>query len=127
MLFRSSDPVIDGLMVRSAIGDNVTNRGVNYAAVHEFGGTAHHPARAGTVKLLTTKGGTLIGQSKNAKLAVFASGKAKHFKEVAYQGKAYDVEIPARGMFQRGINDRLANCGKSISAAVVSTLGGKGS
>jgi hypothetical protein len=40
---RASRALIAGQMVTSSIGGNVTRRGVNYLAVHEYG--AHHPAR----------------------------------------------------------------------------------
>jgi len=109
----------DGV-VESSIGDNVS-----YAWVQEFGGTIHHPARSGKVRLRTTDSGTLMGQRKNARLAVFARADHKRVKEVAFQGKAYDVEMPERKPFRRGIEDRLPEYGKAISKAIVECLGGK--
>ena len=108
--------------VTSSIGDSV-----KYAAVHEFGLTVHHPARKGSVRLHTDAQGALIGQAKNAKLAVFA--KASHadsrVRKVEFQGKAYDVTYPERKPFRRGIEDRIPEYGKAISAGVVATLSGK--
>ena len=111
--------VVSGATVASAIGDNV-----KYAAIHEFGGTIHHPARAGKVRLKTDARGNLVGQRKNARLAVFARAGHKRAKEVAYRAEAYDVVMPARGMFQRGITDRSEAYSRSVSAAIVAAMGG---
>jgi hypothetical protein len=47
--------VVSGTRVESAIGDSV-----KYAALHEFGGTVHHPARKGKVRLRETAQGELM-------------------------------------------------------------------
>jgi phage gpG-like protein len=115
---RASKAVVSGSRVESSIGDNV-----KYAAIHEFGGTIQHPARAGKVRLATDRQGRLVRQSEHPHLAVFARrSRGKLVKEVGYRAKAYDVEMPARGMFQRGIKDRLTDYGRSISAAVIEGL-----
>ena len=115
----ASPAVVSGATVASAIGDNV-----KYAAIHEFGGTIHHPARAGKVRLKTDARGNLVGQRKNARLAVFARAGHKRAKEVAYRAEAYDVVMPARRMFQRGITDRSEAYSRSVSAAIVAAMGG---
>ena len=108
---------ISGTRVESGIGDSV-----KYAKIHEFGGTVKHAARKGKVRLATTKAGELLHQVKNGNLAVFAKRKAKYAKEVEYEGKAYEVDMPARGMFRRGIKDRMADYSRAISEAVIKAL-----
>jgi phage gpG-like protein len=93
----ASDPVISGQVVDSAIGDNV-----EYAAAHEFG--ADIPAHK-----------------------VVAKGKALRFQigdRVLYRKSVNipEVHLPARGMFRRGINDRLSEYSKSISIAMVEAM-----
>ncbi|MCX6915759.1 MAG: hypothetical protein NT167_22390, partial [Verrucomicrobia bacterium] len=98
--------------VTSSIGDNV-----KYAAIHEFGGD--FTRKGGKVRLLTDASGTLLGQRKNARLAVFARTKKDvrkmdaRYKEVAYG--AHAVHYPERRPFRRGIADRIPNYGKAIS------------
>jgi hypothetical protein len=111
----ASEPVIEGQEVRSAIGDFVTNRGINYAAVHEFGA---HIERKGSVRLRTDAKGNLLRQGKNPHLAIFAHSGHKQAKEVKFESEGYSFDLPARGMFQRGIKDRLGNYANSISGAI---------
>ena len=94
---RASKAVISGDTVQSAIGSNV-----KYAALHEFGGTIKHKARAGIVRLRTDRAGNLLRQV-NGKLAVFAKKTHKQAKEVSYQGQAYTVTYPERAPIRRGI------------------------
>jgi|ERR1035437_4294973 phage gpG-like protein len=117
----ASPAVVSGNTISSAIGDNV-----KYAAIHEFGGTIHHAARSGTVRLKTDARGNLVGQRKNARLAVFAKASHKRVKEVGFRSEAYDIEMPARHMFQRGITDRSEAYSRRISAAVIAAMKGAG-
>ena len=94
----ASEPVISGSQVQSAIGDNVA-----YAAIHEFGGTI--PAH----KILP----------KNKKALRFQIGERVIF---AASVNMPERAMPERGMFRRGIRDRQAEYGKSISKAVIAAM-----
>ena len=94
----ASEPAVRGSQVESAIGDNVV-----YAAIHEFGGTI--PAR--TVR------------PKHGKALRFQIGERVIF---ATKVELPEVEMPERGMFRRGIRDRMADYGKSVSRAVVGAM-----
>lgn len=111
---RASSAEIDGQRVVSGIGSNVL-----YARVHELGARIHHPARSGSVRLRTDARGGLLRQRGSQHLAVFAAGHHKRAKEVKYEGKAYDVEMPARAPITTGVEDRAANYDQAVSAAVV--------
>jgi hypothetical protein len=102
---RASAAVVSGTSVLSSIGGNATNKGVNYLAVHEFGATiAPH--------VITANGRCL---------AFMIGGKTIFAKSVKHPG----MVLPARGMVQRGIADRLPEYGKTLTAAVVNTLAEK--
>lgn len=96
---RASKAVIVGQRVISAIGSNVVSAdGVSYPAVHEFGATI--PAHD-----------------------VVAKGGALRFKigdRVLFRKKVHipEIELPARAPIQHGIEDRLDNYSKAISAEV---------
>lgn len=111
---RASKAIISGDTVTAAIGSNV-----KYAALHEFGGVVHHPARAGSVRLRTDARGNLLRQGANGKLAVFAKKSHKRAKTVSYQGQAYDVTYPARRPFLRGIQRNLEGLRATVSRKVV--------
>lgn len=102
---RASAAVATSGGVRSSIGGNVTHRGVNYLAVHEFGATI--PPHT-----ITARGRCL---------AFMMGGKQIFAKSVQHPG----MILPERGMVRRGIRDRLPDYGRALSAAVVDTLGGK--
>jgi hypothetical protein len=93
----------DGL--RSAIGGNVTNKGVNYLAVHEEGATI--PAH--TVK------------AAQARALCFFVGGTKVFAKSA---KIPEVTLPARRPIHRAIEDRLPDYGKSMGDALTGFLAG---
>lgn len=105
---RASSTVITGDGLQSAIGSNVV-----YAALHEFGGVIHHPARKGSVRLRTDGSGNLLRTGPNGKLAIFARQKGgyvhKQFKTVQYAGKEYDVTYPARAYVRNGLRDCAGN------------------
>jgi phage gpG-like protein len=111
---RASAATVAGNKVDSAIGSNVI-----YAAIHEFGGRIHHPAREVKVRLHTDARGNLVRQLGNSNLARFAKSTHKRFKEITSQGKAYDVDMPERAPFRTGIDECAPHYGKSISAAIV--------
>jgi hypothetical protein len=97
---RASAAVIIGDRVQSSIGAYATNRGVNYAAVQEFGATI--PPH----KITAKGGGTLR----------FQIGERVMFrKSVNHPG----ATLPAREPMQRGIRDRQNEYASSISAAVI--------
>lgn len=110
----ASEATVSGDLIISAIGSNV-----KYAAVHEFGGRIHHPAREVKVRLRTDARGNLVRQLKNSNLAMFAGAHHKRVKEVTSQAKAYDVDMPERSPFRTGIKERSASYGKAFSAAIV--------
>lgn len=110
----ASPAVATGTMVTSAIDDNV-----KYAAIHEFGGTVHHPARTGTARLRTDKLGNLLKQAINANLVIFAKAGHKRVKEVAYKAEAYDVTMPERAPFRTGIEEMLGQYGKQVSEILI--------
>jgi hypothetical protein len=101
---RANAATATGNVITSSIGGNVTNKGVNYLAVHEFGATI--PPHT-----ITARGKCL---------AFMIGGKQVFAKSVKHPG----MTLPARGMIQRGIKDRLPDYGAALSAAVVNTLGG---
>jgi hypothetical protein len=94
----ASDPVIRGQVVESAIGDNVTSHGVNYAAVHEFGATipAHKVTAKGKALRFEIGGRVLFRKSVNIP----------------------EVTLPARAPIQHGIADRAGAYGSAISDAI---------
>ncbi len=102
---RASKATLGPTGLTSGIGGNVTSRGVNYLAVHEFG--AEIPEH------------TITATNARA-LHFFVGGKEIFRKSV----KIPAITLPARGMIARGIQDRLANYGKAMSDAVVKTFGG---
>jgi phage gpG-like protein len=106
--------VIRGSTVDSSIGSNVI-----YAAIHEFGGRVHHPARQVKTRLRTDARGNLLRQLGHPKLAIFARTSHKRAKEVVTQGKEYDVDMPARAPFQTGIQESMPIYTNRISAAIV--------
>ena len=84
----ASPSVVTPQGIESAIGDNVTSKGVNYAEVHEFG--AAIPSRA--------------TRSKNKAYA------RRHPTTKAYS-------IGERAPVQHGIDDRMGNYSSALSAA----------
>ena len=110
---------IEGDSVTSSIGSKVS-----YAALHEFGGTVHHQARKGVVRLHTDRAGNLLRQGANGKLAIFARKSHKLAKTVNYEGKAYDVTYPARAPVRRGIERNMEDIKAIVSQAILSAAGG---
>lgn len=110
----ASPAEVNGQSVSSAIGDNVV-----YAAIHEFGGTIHHAARQGKVRLRTDARGELMRQNVNAHLAVFAGKDHKRVKEVEFQAEAYDQVMPERAPFRTGIEESLEDYGRVVSRELV--------
>jgi phage gpG-like protein len=100
--------------ITSSIGSNVV-----YAAIHEFGGPSHHPARPCKVRLRTDRRGNLLRQGANGKLAVFARAEHKQVKLVAGQTKAYDVTLPERAFIRNGIADCVNDYCAGMSRAVL--------
>ncbi len=109
---------MSGSQVKSAIGDNVV-----YAAIHEFGGRIVRKARSGTVRLRTGgRGGGVLDEllkGPGGRGAIFASKHHKQVREVAYEAKEHEINIPERAPFRTGIGERIDAYGKSISADLV--------
>jgi phage gpG-like protein len=105
---------VSGSSVTSIIGSNVI-----YAAIHEFGGRVHHPARQVKTRLRTDARGNLLRQLGHSKLAIFAAKSHQHAREVVRRGKAYDVDMPERAPFRTGIQEAMPNYTNRISAAIV--------
>lgn len=122
---RASKAVVTGGAIISSIGTSVTKGGFSYPRLHEFGGTVKRKPRAGVVRLKTDRKGVLVRQ-KDGKLAVFARRTNKQFKEVAYQGKAYEATYPARAPIQRGITASMERTGKIISRHIIAAFNGQG-
>jgi len=103
---RDSEPVISGETITSSIGGNVTNKGVNYLAVHEEGATI--PAH--------------IVNAAQARALCFFVGSKKVFAKSA---KIPEVTLPARRPIHRAIEDRLPNYSQSMGGALQDYLGGQ--
>jgi len=145
LLRRSARPVkarVSGGIIMSGIGSNV-----RYAAAHEFGidqevQVPEHQRR-NSIRDRFDMGGTAVDRftalragilsRKQASQAVQDSGKyvfsKKRAKQVLRAGmitvKAHPMHmhLPARRMFQRGIEYRLSLYGDAISAAIVKHWG----
>jgi phage gpG-like protein len=110
---RRSAAQIVGESVLSSIGTNV-----EYAAIHEFGGTIRRVTKPGTVRLRTDARGELQRNSRGG--AIFASRKLKRARTVAYQGgQSYQIEIPERSFIRRGLEDQAPAYTARLSAAIV--------
>lgn len=113
-LWASDAQQVSGNQVESAIGTNV-----KYAAIHEFGGVIHHPARQAKVRHKLDARGNLVKQLSNEKLLVFAKAGAKRVRETTVQTKAYDTHMPERAPIRTGIAECLPNYSRTISAHIV--------
>ena len=114
---RASDATLSADGITSSIGTNATEKGFSYPRLHEFGGTVTIPARVGAVRLKTDARGQLI--LRGGRLATFAKKTSKRAKAVAFVASAHTATYPARRPIQRGIEDRLPEYVKSISAEVL--------
>ena len=113
----ASPAVVEGETVRSGIGSNVS-----YAAIHEFGGRIHKPARQVKTRLHTHASGALVRQLSGA--AIFAKKSHTRFKEVISQGKAHDINIPERAPFRTGIAEAAPDYRREISRAIIAAMKG---
>ena len=109
--------VVDGQTVRSSVGSNVA-----YAAIHEFGGRIHKPAREVKTRLRTTASGALVRQLGH--LAVFAKKTHARYREVTSTAVAHDIEIPERAPFRTGLAESAGDYRKYISAAILAAMSG---
>lgn len=98
-LHREPSVIVEKRVV-SAIGNNVTSHGINYAAVHEFGATIPpHTVHA-----------------KPGHPMVFRIGDRVIFSMTA---KNPGFQLPARAPMQRGITDRIQNYQQEVAKAVL--------
>lgn len=117
---RRNDASADGNTITSSIGTNV-----EYAAIHEFGGTIRRVQLAGSVRLRTDAKGNLIRNERGG--AVFASKKHKRAQNAPYAGgKRFDIVMPARPYLRPAIQDRVPFYEKRISAAIVAAWEARG-
>jgi phage gpG-like protein len=104
----------NGNQVDSAIGTPV-----KYAAIHEFGGRIHKPARQANVRHRLDARGNLVKQLGNANLLVFAKGNHTRARETQVEIPAHDVDMPERAPIRTGIAECLPNYSRTISAHIV--------
>lgn len=108
-----AEPTMNG-QVDSSIGTNV-----KYAAIHEFGGRIHKPARLGKVRLRTDRRGVLVRQLGHSNLAIFAKDRHKQARTVDTVIPAHDVEMPERAPIRTGIADCAGNYRRTISQHIL--------
>ncbi len=84
--------------ISHTVGDNEVTIGteVEYAAIHQFGGTIKRTLAAGKVRLRADAKGNLIRQKFHGNLAVFAKSKHKRVVERSHEGRDYVIAIAAR-------------------------------
>ena len=110
---------VSGGKIESAIGSNV-----KYAAIHEFGGRIHKPARQAKVRHRLDARGNLVKQLGNANLLVFAKGNNTRARETQVEIPAHDVDMPERAPIRTGIAECLPNYSRTISAHIVAAWKG---
>jgi phage gpG-like protein len=100
--------------------------GIAYAAIHEFGGTIQRHMKPGVVRLRTDAEGNLLhqGEGKLANLAVFAkkSHADSRVKQVAYEGKDYEIVMPMRSFLRSALTDKRDYILAEIRAAALGVL-----
>jgi hypothetical protein len=121
---RANAPEINGNVVTTSIGTNVTNKGFNYAALHEFGGTVQRKGREHQVRLQTDKHGNLTRNARGG--AVFAKRNAKHAVTRTGQSQDHTVTYPERAPFRTGIGETLPDYNRNISAGIVEAFNSLG-
>lgn len=89
-----------------------------YAAIHEYGGTIHMPARGGSVRLRVDARGNLLRQKTNDKLAVFA--KASHKRAISrdFKSASYDIVMPERSYLRSSLRDNKDQIIQRLQGAV---------
>lgn len=90
--------VIAAGVISASIGTNV-----KYAAIHEFGGTIHKPARAAKVRHRITAQGALLRNAKHSNLAMFAKKSHTRAREINVMIPAHDVHMPERAPIRTGL------------------------
>jgi hypothetical protein len=115
----AAEPVINGSVVESGIGDNVA-----YAAIHEFGGRIAHRAKAGSVRLRTNAAGELLRQP-GGRGAIFAKGSHKRVREVGYSSAGYEVVMPERAPIRSGIEEMMGTYSERVSEAITEAWEGQ--
>ena len=114
---RAVPATISGGTVSAALGSNV-----EYAGIHEFGGTINRTVKAGKVRLRTNRDGSLL---KRGNLATFANARHKGVREVPFAGgKTYQIVIPARAPIGHGLADNQEIFEREIERALVAEMEG---
>lgn len=90
--------VIAAGVISASIGTNV-----KYAAIHEFGGVIHKPARAAKVRHRITAQGALLRNAKHSNLAMFAKKSHTRAREINVMIPAHDVHMPERAPIRTGL------------------------
>jgi phage gpG-like protein len=100
--------------------------GIQYAAIHEFGGTIQRHLKPGVVRLRTDAEGNLLrqGEGRLANLAVFAkrSHADSRVRAVAYEGKDYTIVMPMRSFLRSALADKRDHILAEIRAAALGVL-----
>jgi len=118
-VYASGAQQTSGSQVDSAIGSNVI-----YAAIHEFGGVIHHPARQAKVRHKTDARGNLVKQLSNEKLLVFAKAGAKRARETTVEIPAHDTTMPERAPIRTGIAESAPAYTRNISRQILAAWKG---
>lgn len=81
---------------RSSINLAEWGSNVVYARIHQGGGKIERLAFSSTLRLRTGRGGALLRQENNSRLAVFAKASHKRAVERRYTVEAHSINMPAR-------------------------------
>lgn len=90
-----------GMLLRSVQADSTestafAHTNLAYAGIHHFGGKIQIGARTRTLLHRTDAKGSLLKQSSNKNLLVFASKKHKRVSSYTFGQSSYSITIPAR-------------------------------
>jgi phage gpG-like protein len=108
--------------ITAHIGSNV-----EYARIHEYGGTIKRLQLAGSVHLRADRKGNLLkGISRFARKFDSSKGKAhKQYVTRQFGSKRYEVVMPERAPFRTGIAEKIDDMGRGLSQAIIKYWGGQ--
>ena len=104
---------IVGAVISSSIGTNV-----EYAAIHEFGGVIHKPARSAKVRHRITSKGALMRNLKHSNLAIFAKKNMRRAREINVVIPAHDIVMPERAPIRTGLAASAKGYSQAIGRAI---------
>lgn len=105
--------IIAGQVISASIGTNV-----KYAAIHEFGGVIHKPARTAKVRHRIKASGALMRNLKHSNLAMFAKKSHTRAREINVMIPAHDVHMPERAPIRTGLADSAKDYANAIGRAI---------